>query len=131
LFRSLDGGNITVPVETRHPFLDLRVLRYMVSVPAIPWCRAKYLERRAMRGELPDAVLKRPKSPLTSDPAWEGFLRLPLPQLSPTVAASDYVDTTKVPKSAETDMVAFRLNFRPFALQYWLQNQQPREITYK
>src|SRR5205823_4827335 len=106
----------------RHPFLDLRLLRYMLAVPAIPWCRVKYLERRAMRGLLPDAVLRRPKSPLTSDPPWEGARRLGLPPFRLTSGIPEYVNFECVPNIAGADMVLFRVNFRPFALQYWLQN---------
>src|SRR5207249_2248040 len=71
LFRRMDAQETAAPIEIRHPFLDLRVLRYMLAVPTIPWCRAKYLERRAMRTALPLSVLRRPKSPLKGEPYWE------------------------------------------------------------
>ena len=116
-----------MPVETRHPFVDLRLLRYMLAVPAVPWCRTKYLERRSMRGVLPDSVLRRPKSPLASDPAWEGARLSRLPPLRPAPLFREYVKYQNVPKDAGNDMVLFRTNFRPFALNYWLQHK----IAYK
>ena len=51
-------------VELRFPLLDTRIVRLVMSVPAIPWCQEKTLLRRAYRGRLPDSVLDRPKSPL-------------------------------------------------------------------
>jgi asparagine synthase (glutamine-hydrolysing) len=51
-------------VELRLPILDTRVIRFVMSIPAIPWCQRKTLPRRAYRGRLPDAVLDRSKTPL-------------------------------------------------------------------
>ena len=51
-------------VELRFPILDTRLIRFVMSVPAIPWCQQKTLPRRAYRGRLPDEVLDRPKTPL-------------------------------------------------------------------
>lgn len=51
-------------VELRFPLLDSRLIRFVVSVPAIPWCQHKALPRRAYRGRLPQRVLDRPKTPL-------------------------------------------------------------------
>jgi asparagine synthase (glutamine-hydrolysing) len=50
-------------VETRSPLLDLRVLRFSLRLPPVPWCVDKKLSRTAMQGWLPPAVLTRPKSP--------------------------------------------------------------------
>jgi asparagine synthase (glutamine-hydrolysing) len=46
------------------PLLDTRVVRYVMSVPSIPWRQQKALARRAFRGLLPDTVLRRPKTPV-------------------------------------------------------------------
>lgn len=51
-------------VELRFPILDTRLIRLVVSIPAIPWCQHKTLPRRAYRGRLPDRILHRPKTPL-------------------------------------------------------------------
>ena len=64
MFDSLDPGVTGAAIEVRHPFLDLRLLAFMLSVPALPWRRRKFLIRRAMRGRLPDALLARDKTPL-------------------------------------------------------------------
>jgi len=122
LFRRFDADETTMPIETRHPFVDLRMLRYMLAVPAIPWCRAKYIERRAMSGTLPTAVLKRPKTPVKGDSAWEAARRLGLRRSIPAPGINEYVDFERIPKEAGPDIMMFQVNFRPVALNYWLQN---------
>jgi asparagine synthase (glutamine-hydrolysing) len=133
LFTSLDAGETGVPVETRYPFLDLRLLRFMMSVPAIPWCRAKYLLRRSMRGMLPDPVLRRRKSPIAKDPSWEGMQRFGLPSFRAASALHEFVNCEEVGKTAAVHMGLFRVNFRPFTLNYWLTNlsQQSHETLHK
>jgi asparagine synthase (glutamine-hydrolysing) len=65
LFAETIGPEVTrQPLEVRLPILDTRVLRYVFSVPAIPWCQHKQLPRVAYRGILPDQILDRPKTPL-------------------------------------------------------------------
>jgi len=51
-------------VELRFPLLDTRLIRFVTSIPAIPWCQHKTLPRRAYRDRLPETVLRRPKAPL-------------------------------------------------------------------
>jgi asparagine synthase (glutamine-hydrolysing) len=121
-FSQCDAQAIGTAAEMRHPFLDLRLLRFMFSVPGIPWCRDKYLVRRAMRRALPAPVLKRPKTPLTGDPQWEGALRLGLPTLRPAARLEKYVDIMAVPNQVNQDMMTFWADLRPHALNYWLRN---------
>jgi asparagine synthase (glutamine-hydrolysing) len=63
-----DAGFMQVALETRAPLLDLRVLRFLLRVPAVPWCVNKELSRRAMKGDLPKTITERPKTPLQGDP---------------------------------------------------------------
>jgi len=65
---SEDAGCSGVCLETRAPLLDLRLLRFLLRLPPVPWCANKDLPRRALKGELPAKVLARPKSPLLEDP---------------------------------------------------------------
>lgn len=51
-------------VEYRHPFMDLRLAEFCLSLPVTPWCVQKHVLREAMRNRLPAAVLARPKTPL-------------------------------------------------------------------
>jgi asparagine synthase (glutamine-hydrolysing) len=133
LFSGLDAGQLQCAIETRHPFVDLRLLRFMLAVPAVPWCRNKYLLRRSMRERLPDCVLRRRKSTVSRDPNFEGMRQFGLPLLRPSHLLAEYVDCNGVPAEAGTDMVGFRINFRPYALNYWLCNafREPYKIRYK
>ena len=126
LFSQLDAEQTATPFEVRHPFVDLRLLRYMLAVPAIPWCRAKYLERRSMRGQLPLSVLRRPKSPLTGDPIGEAAYKQGVRSLFPVPAIAEYVNFDRVP----TDAGLSQVNFRPLALNYWLRHlrRKPLEL---
>jgi len=63
-----DAGWTSVPLETRAPFLDLRVVRFLLRLPPVPWCMHKELTREAMAHRLPAVILKRRKSPLPGDP---------------------------------------------------------------
>jgi asparagine synthase (glutamine-hydrolysing) len=66
-FDAYDAAFLGRPVEFRHPLLDLRVLRFGLSLPAIPWCIDKRLLRQALDG-MPAEIRRRPKAPLAVDP---------------------------------------------------------------
>ncbi len=123
-FETLDAGFTGVPVEVRSPFFDLRLVRYCLRLPPIPWCARKELLRQAMQGPLPETVRCRAKTPLAADPLaemlkqklWRADRRL---LTSPELA--DFVDLEHLPpvtgmESSET----IRLNLRPFSLHFWL-----------
>jgi len=103
------------PLILRHPFLDLRVLEFMLSVPTMPWARDKILLREAMRGRLPDEVLARKKMPNAVTLPFGGGL----PALSRNGALDRYVDVSMVPGGNLSD----RLQARVLAVQvldHWL-----------
>ncbi len=129
LFSRFDPEVTGVAAEARHPFLDLRLLRYMLAVPVIPWCREKYLVRRAMQRLLPAKVLRRPKSPLRGDSQWEDARRLGMKKLEPLPGLEPYVNVKGVPDRAGQDMINFWVDFRPRALNYWLRNLESRART--
>jgi asparagine synthase (glutamine-hydrolysing) len=124
LLSQCDAEAMGVAAEVRHPFADIRLLRYLLAVPAIPWARDKYLVRRALRGVLPGPVLSQPKSALSSDLQWEAARRVRLAPLLPNAGLEKYVDPLRVPDRPDEDMMTFRVNLRPRALNYWLGNMQ-------
>ena len=124
LFSQYDAEAMGAAAEFRHPFVDLRLLRYMLAVPPIPWAREKYLLRRAMRGVLPAPVVRRRKSPLAGDPQWQGARLLGLPPLLPAAGMEQYVDFVRVPDRADQDTMTFWADLRPRTLNYWLRNMQ-------
>jgi asparagine synthase (glutamine-hydrolysing) len=62
-----DASYSGVPLEMRSPLFDYRLLRFLLRLPALPWCAEKEIMRRAMRGALPGAVLERPKTPVAEE----------------------------------------------------------------
>ncbi len=69
MFEVSDAGFTRRAVEVRWPFLDLRMVEYMLALPPYALFLDKKLERDAMKGKLPEVTLKRPKTPLMGDPA--------------------------------------------------------------
>lgn len=67
-FESEDPGATRFPCEVRHPLMDIRLLRFLLAIPPVPYCQNKWLLREATRGLLPEAVRYRPKTVLAGSP---------------------------------------------------------------
>ena len=67
-FQQYDAANWRAPVEFRYPYFDIRLVRYLLRVPVLPWFSNKALLREAMRGRLPETVRARPKAPVAGEP---------------------------------------------------------------
>ena len=109
----------------RHPYLDLRVLTFLLSVPPIPWARRKRLIREAMRGVLPDEVIRRDKTPLAGHPEAIMLQKCGLPPLSPAGPISNYVDHARLPTTFPPETPTHPL-INVYALDCWLQAHQRR-----
>lgn len=68
MFETGDPGVTHLAVEVRYPFLDLRIVRYLLAIPAFPWTYKKRLLRESMKESLPGYLRFRPKTPLSADP---------------------------------------------------------------
>nr|WP_231402789.1 asparagine synthase-related protein [Caenimonas aquaedulcis] len=62
-FDHYDAAITRQPVEYRHPMMDVRLVEFCLSLPPAPWCVRKRILRLAMKGLLPEAVRRRPKTP--------------------------------------------------------------------
>jgi asparagine synthase (glutamine-hydrolysing) len=120
VFEATDPGYTEAPVEIRHPYVDLRLLRYMLSVPTLPWCRRKHLIRQAMRNILPEEVLRRDKAPVAGSPVFQVVRQTGMQPLVPTGELLEYVNPRKVPNTMASDSSEFWLNLRPVVLNHWL-----------
>jgi asparagine synthase (glutamine-hydrolysing) len=118
-FEECDYAAAMARVEFRHPYLDLRLLRYMLAVPAMPWCRNKLILRRSMRSTLPRQVLRRSKAPLAGSPDLTRVQASGFPKWRPSRDVWRYVNPEKVP-SAPRSAVELRAALRPLGLNYWL-----------
>jgi len=119
IFESYDAGITRMPVEVRLPYMDLRVMRYLLAVPQIPWCTDKHLLRTAFHGILPEAVRCRCKTPLMGDPVlklWrETAMALP-GNFHPGPELTQYVVAEAIQGPD-----AMWVNLRPHSLNLWLQ----------
>lgn len=127
MFEGYDPGVTRIPLEVRHPFFDLRLVSFLLALPALPWCSDKELLREAARGILPDSVRLRRKSPLLVDPliallqqkesAWVDSFE-GVPGLGP------YVERRRVPKVfGDKNIWGAWIHLRPLSLNFWLRSQ--------
>jgi asparagine synthase (glutamine-hydrolysing) len=121
IFEDCDLQGALGLAEIRHPFLDLRLLRYMLALPPMPWCRNKLIIRRAMKSRLPADVVRRRKASVQVDPNFVRAKACGLPRLAPSAALSRYVNAGKVPHAAGSAL-ELRAVLRPLGLNYWLEN---------
>jgi asparagine synthase (glutamine-hydrolysing) len=125
-FESWDPGVTRVAIEGRYPFLDVRLVEYLMAIPPMPWCVNKQILRESMRGRLPDAIRRRPKTPLAGDPLVahvmkSGSARLDGFEAAPQLAA--YVERSVIPSLAGLDQDNAWLNVRPLCLNHWLKEE--------
>ncbi len=117
------GGNdgyARAEIDERHPLGDLRLVRFLLAVPAIPWCREKYLIRKALAGILPEGVRRRPKAPLAGFPDHERARCARAPELPSLPALKRYVDIRKLPAWPGQTREEFDCSRRVLSLHYWL-----------
>jgi len=113
-----------VPLETRNPFLDRRLCRFLLRLPVIPWAMNKHLIRVSQVGILPEEIRRRPKTPVRQDPLvlhaasrrWN-----PVPTEAPATFLRRIVDWPKVLSSLEcASGTSLYVHLRPVALSHWL-----------
>ena len=132
LFEHENPGVTRFPVEVRHPFLDLRIVSYLLALPPFPWFYQKVLLRAAMAGRLPEAVRLRPKTPLPGDPL-VAQLQMPgaewVDHVNWTAEMDDFID-----RSALAPLSGVKISekadslVRPICLNFWLQSA--RRVRY-
>ena len=128
LFEGYDGGSTGLNLDVRHPFLDIRLIEYLLAIPAKPWCVNKHILRCAMSNKLPAAVLNRPKTGLMGDPALQLVQRASVRWLDTFEAGPqlrNFVDLQRRrPVADEKTSDALWASLRVFALNHWLTNSQ-------
>jgi asparagine synthase (glutamine-hydrolysing) len=128
LFELADPGATRCPVEVRYPFLDLRVVNYLLAIPPFPWSFQKRLLREAMLNRIPESIRRRPKTPLASDPVVAMLERqsgaASLDKANWDEEIDRYVDRSVIlsldeERSSERKIQAIR----PLCLNFWLQRR--------
>ena len=120
---SLDAGFHGIPIDVRLPYLDLRLIRYALALPPMPWLQGKRLLREVAHGLIPDEVREAPKRGmpgLYEARIAQWWAREPAPFL-PSPAFARFVDVAKLPPVDRTASVNDTLvHLRLRALDRWL-----------
>jgi asparagine synthase (glutamine-hydrolysing) len=126
IYETEDAAWTGVPVEMRAPLLDLRMLRFLLRVPPVPWCMEKELLRKAMQGILPEEIRSRPKTALLFEPI-DCFVKSnrwsPLPLAEPSSELRTYVDWQRLGATLGTATGStLWAGLRPVSLSYWVKS---------
>ena len=119
MFADTEIEEILAPVVWRHPFLDLRVLQFMLSVPPVPWAYRKLIMREAMQSRLPAAILTRDKTPLSADPIPAAMRDRTLPPLRAAGALARWIDIPRLCAEGSANASLESL-LAAHALDHWL-----------
>jgi asparagine synthase (glutamine-hydrolysing) len=128
VFDRQDPSWTGVPLEARHPLLDMRLVGFLLTLPTIPWCVNKEIFRRVAGVAIPAEIRRRPKAPLQGDPVtaqlsrmanWVGDSREFAPK------SERFVVRSLIPRLAGCGSVdTVWSNLRPHGLEYWLRKRR-------
>ena len=129
LFEGYDRSSTKLNLEVWHPFVDVRLVEFLLSIPVRPWRTNKHILREAMNDKLPPAVLNRRKTSLAGSPALQLVRRASVRclerfEVSPQLRTFVNLDRRRSLADEETSD-ALWANLRIFALNYWLMHSQP------
>jgi asparagine synthase (glutamine-hydrolysing) len=124
VFECNDPGVTRQPVEVRHILMDVRLVRFLLALPPVPWCIKKWMIRAALRGVLPAAIWRRPKSPMAGDPVALQYRRAGSRLISlfkPTGQLREYVNVSEWQRVATDATMSdeYWRHLYPLCLNHW------------
>jgi asparagine synthase (glutamine-hydrolysing) len=132
MFELENAGVARDPLEVRYPFLDLRIVNYLLALPPFPWFFQKMLLREAMAGRIPEAIRMRPKTSLQGDPVSAQVRRTGAElfnKIQWSREAGRYIDRSAlVAAHGKMSDEQISASLRPHCLNIWLQSA--RRIRY-
>ena len=132
-FENENAGVTHFPLETRYPFLDLRIVNYLLALPPFPWFFQKMLLREAMAGRIPETVRMRPKTPVQGDPLAAQLQRSGAKRLEQMHWSKDldrYIDRSELSLTrGKINAEQISTKMRPHCLNIWLQSA--RGVRYR
>jgi asparagine synthase (glutamine-hydrolysing) len=129
LFDGYDAGWTGRAVDVRHPLMDLRLVGFLSTLPAVPWCVDKEIFRARLRRYLPPAVTRRPKSPLSEDPVVAKMRREGLGPRAwvggPDIAdeLSRYISVSRIPER-DVPLETLQSSLRAASLGFWIRSRR-------
>jgi asparagine synthase (glutamine-hydrolysing) len=132
MFEQENAGTTPYPLEVRYPFLDLRIVNYLLALPPFPWFFEKTILREAMAERIPERVRVRPKTPLQGDPVSAQLQKTGAERLNQMHWSKDsdrFIErSTLVPVRDKMNAEQVRTHLRPYCLNLWLQSA--RRVRY-
>jgi asparagine synthase (glutamine-hydrolysing) len=132
MFEQVNPGITRCPVEVRYPFLDLRVVNFLMALPPFPLFFEKKLSREAAAGRLPESVRTRRKNRMTSNPLLAHVRRSQTGWIDPIEwnAEMDFYVNRSALTTFQGDENAEQACaiVRPLCLNFWLQSA--RKVRY-
>jgi asparagine synthase (glutamine-hydrolysing) len=132
LFEFQDAGVTRCPVEVRYPFLDLRVVNFLLALPPFPLFFEKQLLREVVAGRLPENVRTRRKTPMAGSPLLTYLRQMRtgwMDKMAWDPQMDSYVNRTAHETFRnETNSEQAHSGVRPLCLNFWLQSA--RKVRY-
>jgi asparagine synthase (glutamine-hydrolysing) len=132
MFEYEDAGVTRCPVEVRHPFLDLRVVNFLLALPPFPLFFEKQLLREVVAGRLPENVRTRRKTSMTGSPLLTHLRQTKagwMDRMEWDAQMDSYVNRTALATFGdETNSEQVNSGIRPHCLNFWLQSA--RKVRY-
>jgi len=126
MFEQENAGLTTYPLEVRYPFLDLRIVNYLLAVPPFPWFFDRTLLREALAQRIPESVRMRPRAPIEGDPVSAQLQKTGAERLNQMRWSEDsdrFIERSAlVPLDAKMSAEQIRTHLRPYCLNIWLQS---------
>jgi len=132
MFEQENAGVTPYPLEMRYPFLDLRIVNYVLAIPPFPWFFEKMILREAMAEQIPERVRMRPKTPLQGNPVSAQLKKegdAGLNRMEWSKEADRFIERSAlVPLHGKMSDEQIRTRLRPYCLIYWLRTA--RRVRY-
>ena len=133
MFEQENAGVTPYALEARYPFLDLRIVNYLLAIPPFPWFFEKMILREAMAERIPERVRMRPKTPLQGDPVSAQLQKTGAERINRMHWSKDtdrFIERSALaPLHGKMNAEQARAHVRPYCLNIWLQSA--RRVRYK
>ncbi len=132
MFEQENAGMTPYPLEVSYPFLDLRMVNFLLAIPPFPWFFEKMILREAMAERIPERIRMRRKTPLQGDPVSAQLQKSGAKGLNQMPWSKDsdrFIERSAlVPLHGKMNAEQIRTHLRPYCLNIWLQSA--RRIRY-
>ena len=129
-----DPGASGVALDVRHPFLDTRLIRFLLRIPSFPYTGGKRVLRDAMAPLLPPDVVERPKEALLTCPVTAALARnrdILARDFQAAPVLDGYVDTSRLLHRSGDAVSSTTVwgKLRPYGLNCWLSAVAADQMT--